>query len=404
MDRWWSVHRPFNYRVRQSKSLAINIIAITWATTFILHIPIAGLYDVITVLVTPPNNTSGDDFQYLSREKHVGMDTTNVGSGHSDSLSCLKDKIKRHSELSVLVSCEVPYKNNLVFVVVLTIFRYLIPFLFLLILNLALYYKISERKTAKVRRSISGIDTVLFTLLKASSSDSECNGYGEDNNNDLSRMQRMERRSSRMSPVPLNRRHTMSQIVLPGMSYSPFMASSPRQSRPLKRRISLQDCLQSSGYSSSLQVPRRKSHVLKQSLSDSLLPVSRKQSRDDLVKDLLEKQDKKAACFLGSLQSVLFLCWTPLTVVSLFNAATQSRLLPHWVDSVSLWVLLGNSAINPFLYGLLNAEFNKVVKGWFKIKGSKRGRLKTALRRFSMHIAWELEKTHEATAFETVEE
>nr|KAG5703428.1 hypothetical protein BaRGS_022477 [Batillaria attramentaria] len=321
---------------------------------------------------------------------------------------CTEDKKLASHVLYTDRHCEVPYKNSLPVVVVLTVLRYIVPFLFLLILNSTLYSKISDRKKMHVRRSISGIDTVLFSLLKASSSDSECNAgaANEDNNNDLLRAQRMERRMSRFSPAPLNRRHTMSQIVLPGMSYSPTIASSPRQSRPLRRRISLQDCLQSSGYSSSLQVPRRKSQYgLTQSLSDSLLPIgSRRQSREDLAKDLLVKQDKKAACFLGLLQGVLFVCWTPLTVVSIIDAATESTLLPRWVDSVSLWVLLANSAINPFLYGLLNSEFSKVVMKWFKIKGSKRDRLKTALRRFSMHIAVELEKNGYAqtATFETV--
>ena len=105
-------------------------------------------------------------------------------------------------------------------------------------------------------------------------------------------------------------------------------------------------------------------------------------------------------------QGVLFVCWTPLTVVSIVNAATQSRVVPRWAQAASLWLLLANSALNPFLYGLVNDEFSKVVMRWFKIKGSKRDRLKTALRRFSMHIAVELEKNGyaQAATFETVVE
>lgn len=383
--------------------MAATVVAVTWATTFVIHIPITGLYDLIHILVAEPANWKGpdEDRHFAGRVNGPGS-VVHRPSGHA---ACSQGQ-ESSFVTSSLRSCAVAYRHSLVFVVVLTVFRYLIPFLFLLVLNVAVYSKISQRKMAKVRRSISGIDTVLFTLLKASSSDSECNASGsaEENHMDILRAQRLDRRLSRLSPAPLNRRHTMSQIVLPGMSYSPCFASSPRQSRPLRRRVSLQDCLQSSGYSSSLQVPRRKSHGLTQSLSDSLLPTSRRQSRDDLARDLLLKQDKKAACFLGMLQAVLFVCWTPVTVVTIVNAATESSVLPAWVDSASLWVLLSNSAINPFLYGLLNSEFSKVVKHWFKIKGSKRGRLKTALRKFSMHIAWELEKNMEQTTFETVRE
>ncbi|PVD35114.1 hypothetical protein C0Q70_06395 [Pomacea canaliculata] len=385
VDRWWSTHRPFNYRVRQSKSMAATVVAVTWATTFVIHIPITGLYDLIHILVAEPANWKGpdEDRHFAGRVNGPGsvvpqtQRTRSVQSGSGKQFCNLITSV-----LCLGLQAQPRFRGGPDGV------------------------PISQRKMAKVRRSISGIDTVLFTLLKASSSDSECNASGsaEENHMDILRAQRLDRRLSRLSPAPLNRRHTMSQIVLPGMSYSPCFASSPRQSRPLRRRVSLQDCLQSSGYSSSLQVPRRKSHGLTQSLSDSLLPTSRRQSRDDLARDLLLKQDKKAACFLGMLQAVLFVCWTPVTVVTIVNAATESSVVPAWVDSASLWVLLSNSAINPFLYGLLNSEFSKVVKHWFKIKGSKRGRLKTALRKFSMHIAWELEKNMEQTTFETVRE
>ncbi|KAL8601097.1 hypothetical protein ACOMHN_040798 [Nucella lapillus] len=103
---------------------------------------------------------------------------------------------------------------------------------------------------------------------------------------------------------------------------------------------------------------------------------------------------------------VLFVCWTPFTVVTIINAATASTLVPHWTQACCLWLLLANSAINPFLYGLFNEDFSKVVMAWFKIKASKRDRLKIALRRFSMHIAVEMEKNGygQSATFETVME
>ena len=297
-DRWWSIHRPFTYRVHQSKSKATLVLSLTWATTLLLHVPLTGLYDVITARLFSCSQTAvgtlGGLLGNVGSPSGVLLVAEQRGQPQVYS-TCTSTAVQR------ALTCDLPYKHDVAVVVAVTVLRYLIPFLLMLMLNLTLYSKIRERKRVQVRRSISGMDTVLFSLLKASSSDSECN-----HNHDDLRTQRTERRLSRLSPAPLNRRHTMSQILFPGMGYSPnpTFASSPRQARPLRRRVSLQDCLQSSGYSSTLQVPRRKSHGLTQSLSDSLLPVSRRQSREDLAKDLLVKQDKKAACFLALLQVV----------------------------------------------------------------------------------------------------
>lgn len=324
-DRWWSIHRPFTYRVRQSKSKATILLSLTWAATLLLHVPLAGLYDVITALITSSSRAAVGTWDELPgdvgrpSEVQLGMELHGSPPGYP---ACTATSARQ------ALTCDLPYKHDVAVVVVVTVLRYLTPFFFMLVLNLTLYSKIRERKRVQVRRSISGIDTVLFSLLKASSSDSECN---HDNQDDL-RTLKGERRSSRLSPAPLNRRHTMSQILFPGIGYSstPTAASSPRQTRPLRRRVSLQDCLQSSGYSSSLQVPRRKSHGLTQSLSDSLLPVGRHPSRDDLAKDLLVKQDKKAACFLALLQvdtiELLSLCLPVPPTVHLFQSQSQSLL------------------------------------------------------------------------------
>lgn len=304
MDRWWSIHRPFNYRVRQSKSTATIILALTWVITFLIQLPLTGLYDVITAFVTSSpaasNETLGQLLENIGGSALTGDHQQGKGLTSANSL-CSSRYVKVAP--GGPVTCDVPYRSDVGTVIVLSLFRYLAPFLFLLVLNVTLYAKIRERKRVEVRRSISGIDTVLFSLLKASSSDSECNN---EESSHLLRAQRAERRLSRLSPAPLNRRHTMSQILFPGVGFSPSptLHHSPRQSRPLRRRVSLQDCLQNSGYSSSLQVPRRKSQALglTQSLSDSLLPQSRRQSREDLAKDMMIKQDKRAACFLGLLQ------------------------------------------------------------------------------------------------------
>jgi hypothetical protein len=38
------------------------------------------------------------------------------------------------------------------------------------------------------------------------------------------------------------------------------------------------------------------------------------------------------------------------------------------------WLLMANSAINPFLYGLFNAQFRNILRQWFYLDSSSRRR------------------------------
>ncbi|RUS71743.1 hypothetical protein EGW08_020496, partial [Elysia chlorotica] len=112
---------------------------------------------------------------------------------------------------------------------------------------------------------------------------------------------------------------------------------------------------------------------------------NRRATIGDLAKNLLDKQDSKAAWFLSLLLVVSILCWTPWTLSSLCH---QFIVTPAWTQHTALWVLLANSTINPFLYGLINKDFRKVLAFWLRLRGSKKKRLKTALRMLSWQMAW----------------
>lgn len=96
---------------------------------------------------------------------------------------------------------------------------------------------------------------------------------------------------------------------------------------------------------------------------------------DDLVHELLVKQDQKAACCLGLLLAACTLCWLPFAAVTLVRARCPSC-VTHAADAVSLWLLLANSAINPFLYGLLNAQFRNILRQWFYLSKARKYRLR----------------------------
>ena len=101
------------------------------------------------------------------------------------------------------------------------------------------------------------------------------------------------------------------------------------------------------------------------------------------MKELLVRQDKKAARLLGLLVTVFTLCWLPCTVVAVLRARDPAA-VSGWLRDVAFWVLLTNSAVNPFLYGLLNAEFRKILRGWFYFRRRSNYRLKHALLYWSL--------------------
>ena len=47
VDRWWSIHYPFTYRVRQSKKLAAVAVAAVWLASFAVHVPPILLWDYV---------------------------------------------------------------------------------------------------------------------------------------------------------------------------------------------------------------------------------------------------------------------------------------------------------------------------------------------------------------------
>ena len=96
---------------------------------------------------------------------------------------------------------------------------------------------------------------------------------------------------------------------------------------------------------------------------------------EDLVHELLVKQDQKAACCLGLLLAACTLCWLPFAFVALVRANCPLCVSDSAL-AVCRWLLLANSAVNPFLYGLLNAQFRNILRQWFYLDTARRYRPK----------------------------
>lgn len=339
-DRWYSICYPFTYRVKPTGRIALYAAIASWAFSFLLHIPFVGVWDFI-----------------------VGENWTEVGLG----------------------LCQASRRQHPGMIVLLTLVKYVLPHVVMLLLKCSLYKKIKQRKTVNVRRSISSVDTAAFCLIRASMSETAMNALAEAADN-LSAGPRVRI----TCPPPIERRNTMDLLpplrpnsTRPGASRSWSGSPDQRPSFPcqptLKRRMSLQDCL----LSQNKRNGRR--YFPNGFCNDGNNFDSRRATIGDLAKNLLEKQDSKAAWFLSLLLAISITCWTPWTVFSLCH---QFLVIPDWLNNLSLWILLSNSTANPFLYGLLNKDFRRVVSSWLYLRGSKKKRLKTALRMLSWQMAW----------------
>ncbi|XP_022096032.1 histamine H2 receptor-like [Acanthaster planci] len=72
-------------------------------------------------------------------------------------------------------------------------------------------------------------------------------------------------------------------------------------------------------------------------------------------------KDYRAAKILAVMAGVFLVCWIPFTVLSLWQATTQTD-FPFILTAVSLWLTFLSSAINPWLYSLLNRAFRQVLR------------------------------------------
>ncbi|CAL1537136.1 unnamed protein product, partial [Lymnaea stagnalis] len=311
VDRWYSICYPFTYRVKPTGRIAMYAVVLSWLLSFLLHIPFIGVWDLIL------------------QERWVEME---LGF-------CLASR-SQHPAL----------------VCVLTLLKYVTPHVTMLLLKCSLYKKIKQRKNVNVRRSISSVDTAAFCLIRASMSETAMNALAEaaDNINCAPRVRIM-------CPPPIERRNTMDLlppikpgVPRPGASRSWSGSPDQRLSFPgpptLVRRMSLQDCLLSHNKRNS------RSRYLPNGFGHESHADNRRATIGDLAKNLLDKQDSKAAWFLSLLLATSMTCWTPWTV---FSLCYQFVDLPGWLNDLALWTLLANSTANPFLYGLLNKDFRK---------------------------------------------
>ena len=140
----------------------------------------------------------------------------------------------------------------------------------------------------------------------------------------------------------------------------------------------------------------------------SLALNRRSKGSEELAKDLLVRQDRKAACWLGLLVVVFLACWLPHTILRVIRALNTWD-IPSWLMDAATWIQLANSSINPMLYGLFNKEIREAFKQWMQ-GGSrkKRAKFKNALLLYGGNITsgagGHTQNTRRMSLFDTVHE
>ncbi|CAI9715342.1 muscarinic acetylcholine receptor M5-like [Octopus vulgaris] len=402
VDRWWSINHPFSYRVRQSRKLALWSVLFSWGLSFAIYAPpTLGWNDVDhsknQVVVTPKTL-----FSILSST--VGP----IASETTPSQPVI-------SIDSTQVTCHAPFENNLIFIALTSIILYLLPLLALWIINASIYFKISQRKGMKIRRSLSTSDTFFLNYRKSSSESDTMGQLEEFLDNMLPNIHRKgsnvggmlicdEKRNSFVGPLS-TRRNPLSHYVSNTSAFAQyariiqhkrhvsFDATGMMMPVTKQKRYSIIGLTKGGSTSSNSSSSSSGS-----SSSGSRSGLALRRQSDDLVKDMFVKQDKKAACSLGFLVLVFTLCWTPYTVCSILRSAYGSWYIPSLAMTISYWVLATNSAINPFLYGLCNSDFRKAFRSWCKNRNSKQRRFEEALLYYGIPQNNEPEVIHEQTS------
>ncbi|XP_038074688.1 histamine H2 receptor-like [Patiria miniata] len=72
-------------------------------------------------------------------------------------------------------------------------------------------------------------------------------------------------------------------------------------------------------------------------------------------------KDYRAAKILAVMAGVFLVCWIPFTILSLWQANANTD-FPFILTATSLWLTFLSSAINPWLYSLLNRTFRQALR------------------------------------------
>ena len=298
IDRWWSIHKPFQYRVKQNPKRAAIVIICAWSVAFLLYGPAIMAWEGVT------GNPA-------------------IGANRK---------------------CEPPFRHSVVFSMSAGSMEFILPMILLVYCNLSIYLKISKRKDKDIGRNVSvtALDFLhLTTSRKSSSSDIESLNMEE-----LASMVPKNSDKGERTPentfTPTHKRRFSLATRQPMLVNHERSDTFPQRSQS-SRRVSFD----------AVMLPNNRRH------SSTSKMFARRQSVE-IVRDMLTKQDRKAARALGFLVLAFIVCWAPYIALRMLRSVYPCC-ISEWAIEGSKWLMLANSGINPFIYAVGNKKFRRRV-------------------------------------------
>ncbi|RUS73561.1 hypothetical protein EGW08_018677 [Elysia chlorotica] len=393
LERWRSVHHPFRYIRQRSKTKALVTIATIWVFGFVVHTAVICYWSQSQpsprdtenprkLRVSNDSQRVPSEYGHLHDETGANMTGMHLTSNISQAFSSNRSTV---SEI-----CLVPYAENIAFTSVASALQYTVLVAVILLLNLSAYIKALSRKKLRIRRSVSSGDSRDMALVAK-----------------VSRDKRSSRTSMEIqqSPGPLT--------VTPRVSCDETIQEHTRKS---KQRLSIASSISAQSQSSSLynsttfltntgQSSRRavdyfsfakrgfhKRPILVKSASEAIdltarmrwIPqvkrrasspartcskgsfndrrkATRRPSNAELAQNLLERQDRNAACWLLMLTLSLLAFFLPHRLLLVLNAVGDVHIPRNFFElSVGLYEAI--ALLNPLLYGFCNAMFRRAFR------------------------------------------
>ncbi|GFO47103.1 octopamine receptor [Plakobranchus ocellatus] len=334
LDKWRATHYPVSYRSKSKQLTSIVSVVIIWTVSLLIF--------------TAPHmwflavSSSSEEELLSQKNEHQPKDKT--ANDHST-----KGRFYPPHDF-----CPEPYQISTGLYIFSSMVYFAAPLLVMFVFDVSLYLKIKWRKKVEVQRSTSVTDTYFMTLKKSPLELPEsCVGVCGDEDGAKESLLKFAECKPFNKHLAIEGRGERRHSSLPAISPIIGRTSSGRRVSMPEGNDSKDGCRyvgrKWSGSSTALGNNQQSNMPLR-------LP------NDGVVHDILVKQDKKTVRCLCLLLSIMLVCWLPRAITGLVQV--DCWCVPRASITATSWFALISHLINPFIYGLMNAQFKNVLKQW----------------------------------------
>ncbi|CAL1526381.1 unnamed protein product [Lymnaea stagnalis] len=364
LDKWRATHYPVSYRSKSTKCMTVSAVASVWIISFVTFAFPQIWWE--SFLHSHDNASYGGALTPSDN----GIDTTprqavvlgHAGNNNSNSTRLVRYSIGKEAAPHLHSVCPEGYHLSFNLSIFSTTLFYIVPIIAMLVFDVSLYLKIKWRKSVEVQRSTSVTDTYFMTLKKPALElpESCMNTHGGEEDPAKESLLKNSDNKPINKHLSLGARSERRHSSLPAIS--PIIKGRTSSGR----RVSMPESNTGSG---GCRYVGRKWSGCATALSNNqnapptpLANLAPRLHNEDMVHDILVKQDKKTVTCLGLMLAVLVSSWLPHAVVNLVNSGCWC--LHGGAMTASSWFVLLDHAMNPIMYGLMYVQFKNVLKQW----------------------------------------